>query len=192
MQKEIRKRVQVYAVAAVLLAVIFGSVCYNLGFIPEIPLPPLQLPILKTFSSYAELKNFLASNSKNQNAYILYDNGPWKGMPFFPSGTNVFSVGITQSGRESMDSGSLGLGRSTTNIQVAGVDEADIVKNDGDYIYAVSGNVVFIVKAALGEAGVVSRIVCDDFAPAGIFVSGDRLVVLGSRALEYSELRVLV
>jgi len=71
MQKEIRKRVQVYAVAAVLLAVILGSVCYNLGFIPEIPLPPLQLPILKTFSSYAELKNFLASNSKNQNVYIL-------------------------------------------------------------------------------------------------------------------------
>jgi hypothetical protein len=69
---------------------------------------------------------------------------------------------------------------STTNIQVAGVDEADIVKNDGEYIYAVSGNVVFIVKAAQEDTGVISRIVCDDFAPAGIFVSGDRLAVLGS------------
>ena len=27
---------------------------------------------------------------------------------------------------------------STTNIQVDGVDEADIVKNDGKYIYTVS------------------------------------------------------
>jgi len=29
---------------------------------------------------------------------------------------------------------------STTNVQVEGVDEADVVKNDGNYIYAISGN----------------------------------------------------
>lgn len=69
---------------------------------------------------------------------------------------------------------------STTNIQVAGVDEPDTVKTDGEYIYTVSGNTVFIVKASLPNAGVVSRIECDDFAPAGIFVNGDRLAVLGS------------
>ena len=71
-------------------------------------------------------------------------------------------------------------GYSTTNIQVAGVDEPDTVKNDGEYIYTVSGNTVFIVNASLPDAGVVSRIECDDFAPAGIFVSGDRLAILGS------------
>jgi len=71
-------------------------------------------------------------------------------------------------------------GHSTTDIEVAGVDEADIVKNDGAYIYVVSGNTVFIVKAAQEDAGIVSRIVCEDFTPAGIFVNGDRLAVLGS------------
>src|SRR5208337_2644953 len=69
---------------------------------------------------------------------------------------------------------------STTNVQVAGVDELDTVKTDGEYIYTVSGNTVFIVNASLSNAGVVSRIVCDDFAPAGIFVSGDRLAIVGS------------
>jgi len=39
-------------------------------------------------------------------------------------------------------------GHSTTDIEVAGVDEADIVKNDGAYIYVVSGKTVFIVKDA--------------------------------------------
>ena len=36
---------------------------------------------------------------------------------------------------------------SSTNVQVAGVDEADIVKNDGDHIYAIGGGVLFIVAA---------------------------------------------
>jgi hypothetical protein len=59
MQKEIRRRVKVYAVEAILIAVILGSVCHNLGFIPESPLPPLQSSFLKTFTSDAELKSFL-------------------------------------------------------------------------------------------------------------------------------------
>ena len=34
---------------------------------------------------------------------------------------------------------------STTNIQVEGVDEADIVKTDGNYIYYISNNRVVVV-----------------------------------------------
>jgi len=60
MQKEINKKARNYAVVAVLLAVILGVLCYNLGFTPEIPLP--QASFLKTFSSDAELKSFLTSN----------------------------------------------------------------------------------------------------------------------------------
>jgi len=36
---------------------------------------------------------------------------------------------------------------SETNTQVQGVDEADIIKTDGDYIYYVRGSVIEIVKA---------------------------------------------
>jgi uncharacterized secreted protein with C-terminal beta-propeller domain len=44
----------------------------------------------------------------------------------------------------SMDSGSVDF--SETNVQVKGVDEADIVKTDGSYIYYVAGNQLNILK----------------------------------------------
>ncbi|KNY27409.1 beta-propeller domain-containing protein [Pseudobacteroides cellulosolvens] len=40
---------------------------------------------------------------------------------------------------------------STTNVQVQGVDEADIVKTDGEYIYQVNKGRIVVVKAYPGE-----------------------------------------
>ena len=66
---------------------------------------------------------------------------------------------------------------STTNIQVAGVDEADIVKNDGQYIYLVSGKSVVIVQAYPAEdAKILSRLDLNQTIN-GIFVENDRMVV---------------
>jgi inhibitor of cysteine peptidase len=186
MQKEIKKKVRNYAVVAVLLAVILGVLCYNLGFIPEIPLT--QASFLKTFSSAAELKSFLTSNS-NRSQYVPYFGSlgiakTW--IPGIPSGVNGFIYYAVPAPGTPINQGAVpalspvSTEYSTTNTQVPGVDEPDTVKNDGEYIYTVSGNTVFIVKASLSDAGVVSRIECDDFAPAGIFVSGDRLAILGS------------
>ena len=36
---------------------------------------------------------------------------------------------------------------SKTNVQVENVDEADIVKTDGEYIYYTTQNIVYIIKA---------------------------------------------
>ena len=36
---------------------------------------------------------------------------------------------------------------SRTTVQVQNVDEADILKNDGEYIYSISNNVLSITKA---------------------------------------------
>lgn len=78
---------------------------------------------------------------------------------------------------------------STTNVQVAGVDEADIVKSDGEFIYTISGRSVFIVAAyPPGDAGIVSRIDCDeDSRVLELFAQEDRLVVIGSSYLFDSE-----
>jgi uncharacterized secreted protein with C-terminal beta-propeller domain len=73
---------------------------------------------------------------------------------------------------------------SITNIQVAGVDEADIVKSDGEYVYVVSGGNVFILKAyPTEEAEIVSTIALGKSTLAGIFVNQDssRLAVLGGK-----------
>jgi inhibitor of cysteine peptidase len=189
MQKEIKKKAQTYGVIAVLLAVILGALCYNLGFVPQIPL----VSALKTFSSEAELKSFLESNA-NRSQYVPFYGSLsaiqlWN--PSLPPGAIgfVFSASPAPTGSmkefaspaaSTSDLYSASNQYSTTNIQVAGVDELDTVKTDGKYIYTVSGNTVFIVNASLPNAGVVSRIECDDFAPSGIFLSGDRLAILGS------------
>ena len=70
---------------------------------------------------------------------------------------------------------------STTNVQVAGVDEADIVKNDGKFIYAVSGGTVIIAQAYPPEsARVVARIDLQRASGIDLFINGDRLAIIGT------------
>lgn len=72
---------------------------------------------------------------------------------------------------------------STTNVQVAGVDEADVIKNDGEFIYMVSGKTVRIVKAYQpSEMSQVSKLELSDknFTPTEIYAYGNKLVVLGT------------
>ena len=70
---------------------------------------------------------------------------------------------------------------STTNIQVAGVDEADIVKTDGKYIYTVSKNNITISQAYPSEkAKLLSKIKISD-SPREIFIDGNNLLIFGAR-----------
>jgi len=67
-------------------------------------------------------------------------------------------------------------------VQVAGVDEADIVKTDGEYIYQVKNNQVVITKAyPADEMKVVKVIDYDDpnFRPNELFIDGQHLLVIG-------------
>ncbi|MFP4190318.1 MAG: beta-propeller domain-containing protein [Candidatus Woesearchaeota archaeon] len=73
---------------------------------------------------------------------------------------------------------------SKTNVQVEGVDEADIVKTDGTHIYYVSDDALYVIKISEGnESGdpeEVHRIADDELDIMDIFVTGDRLVVMGN------------
>lgn len=71
---------------------------------------------------------------------------------------------------------------SQTNIQVKGVDEADIVKNDGKYIYLIKGNSIRIVEAfpADGMKELSSIEVDDeDFNPTEMYVDDNQMVIIG-------------
>lgn len=119
---------------------------------------------LKKFSSYEELVSFLKSNSLGGH-YRTYDD--WGLRPLSLSGVEGEGVNPTSKSY------------STTNIQVEGVDEADVVKTDGEYIYIVSENRVLVVRASPPEdARVLSQIALDGIS-SEIFVKGDKLVVLG-------------
>ncbi|MFT4308881.1 MAG: beta-propeller domain-containing protein [Candidatus Woesearchaeota archaeon] len=66
---------------------------------------------------------------------------------------------------------------SETNVQVEGVDEADIIKTDGNYIYTVTQNTLFIIDAYPGEdARVISRTGLNSSAQ-GMFINGDTLLL---------------
>jgi inhibitor of cysteine peptidase len=118
---------------------------------------------ISRFASYEQLQDFINTNAQYKafhwrDAFLAVVG---EGAVPAPSSTNDYSI----------------TDYSTTNIQVAGVDEADIVKTDGEYIYLVSGNRTIIVKAYPPEqAQVLSEIELEGTV-AGIFINGDRLVV---------------
>ena len=69
---------------------------------------------------------------------------------------------------------------SDTNVQVEGVDEADLVETDGEYLYILSGQDLVIVKAGIGdELQIVSRTRLTE-RPQGMYLSGDRLALISS------------
>lgn len=78
---------------------------------------------------------------------------------------------------------------SQTNTQVRGVDEADIIKNDGKYIYLIKGDTVRIIEAfpASSMKEVASIDFGEDgFSPRDMFINGDQLVVIGQSWFNHS------
>jgi len=69
---------------------------------------------------------------------------------------------------------------SATNVQVKDVDEADIVRTDGTYVYVVTGNHLHILKGypATG-AGIIATLQFSG-TPGSLYVNGDRLVLIST------------
>ena len=97
---------------------------------------------------------------------------------------NAGSIGIdSASSTESSSSSSNTKDYSTTNIQVENVDEADIVKTDGDYIYSISEDNVIITNVKdPKQPKVVATIQSeDDDIPEDIILYKDKLVVISTK-----------
>ena len=66
-------------------------------------------------------------------------------------------------------------------FQVNGVDEADLVKSDGEYLYIAQDRRLSIIDARNpAELSLAAEIPLDSYV-SGLFVSGDRLVLLSNR-----------
>ncbi len=77
---------------------------------------------------------------------------------------------------------------STTNIQVEGVDEADIIKTDGDYIYILANNRLIIAHAyPPNKAEILSTTKIKDFYPHELFIHDDKLLVFGNAHYRFEE-----
>ena len=70
---------------------------------------------------------------------------------------------------------------SKTNTQVEGVDEADIVKTDGRYIYYLKNDKLTIADTSNNKLVLTSKLTFDDeFYTKEIFVKDNKLIVLGT------------
>lgn len=131
--------------------------------LPQAPVQPTAE--LKKFSSLEELTEYIESSSAKAGVGGYF--GAFAGR----------STGIALPSAAQAEGA---VDYSTTNIQVAGVDEADIVKNDGKYLYIVSGSKVVIVDAyPADQAGIVSELEVENPVQE-IFINQDKLVVFGS------------
>lgn len=140
---------------------------------------------MKKFSSSSELKNFLeegAANSSGMYGSTMLDSSSGQGMTFNETSKSgeIEAWGSAASPSGLPISGEMGgSDYSTTNVQVAGVDEGDIVKTDGEYIYAVSGNDVVIAKAYPADGSEITARIKFDSSISGIYLSGNKLAVYG-------------
>lgn len=158
-----------------LQAVLFVGVlvCASLALIltfASIPSAGKYTYNLNTFTTYDELRDFLSQRSSGFSG--MYTMNELKG-----------TAQSTDSGRNAPSaSPQAPPDHSTTNIQVAGVDEPDTVKTDGTYIYTISNNTIVIVRAyPPSEAGIVARIPFDqNDSVQSFFINGDRLIAFTS------------
>ena len=124
---------------------------------------------LKKFSSSQELEEFIKENTEAGN-FIGYST---RAVDSFAEPAMIQESGMAKSAEGASD-------YSTTNIQVEGVDEADIVKNDGKYIYTITGNKISIVEAYPPENMKVLSEINLTPNPREMFINQDKLVVFSS------------
>ncbi|MCE5188011.1 MAG: beta-propeller domain-containing protein [Eubacteriales bacterium] len=96
------------------------------------------------------------------------------------SATVEAPAAVAQEGAAAMDSN---VDYSGTNVQVKGVDEADIVKTDGNYIYYLAASQLNILKADGANTSLVSStsLSADDSwwgYNSELFILGSRLMVI--------------
>ena len=125
---------------------------------------------LPRFASCTELNDALSQAQQRNNT----------GLDFAGS-ADRFGVSFTAPAMESSKS-IADSDYSTTNVQVEGVDEADIVKTDGEYIYSISKNKLYIVQA--GSRPELKSLISFEPGdnPRDMFIAQGYVLVIGNRS----------
>lgn len=163
--------------------------------IPDIASGDYTLHVTKS----ALTSSFLKSLSANQLEFTIQDEvqnlaGEEELRTYFTRLLNLqkdnpFYRGFGEGVEETEDSasgeaGGIGGGdHSSTNNQVEGIDEGDIVQTDGDYLYSVSESRVMISDIRDPENMKLAAVLKLDGEtyPEELFLFGDTLIVISSR-----------
>ncbi|MGD6808839.1 MAG: beta-propeller domain-containing protein [Candidatus Bathyarchaeia archaeon] len=207
-QRELKSKTRLYALAAVLSAVVLIGAIYTVTM-PTVMYGLTGISPMKNFASTDEIRNYLTANTQGDTVY--YNGGPLDDVrssgntegsftvtgPVGPVGPTGPAGAIAGDKAPSAQSPTLGIAfagdtqeYSTTNVQVTGVDEADTVKTDGKYIYTLNtnyttepANKIEIINADAQDPSVVGEISFNsETSIAGMYLSqnGNKLAVLGS------------
>lgn len=144
----------------------------------------LEKDTLKKISSKEELEELYAKSQFSQDSFFSYGRNRMFDDALSIEGFEATSAMIkTVSDTTTTTSAS---DFSTTNNQIKGVDEADIVKNDGVYIYSLSQNKIVISQAfPTQNANVVSTLSVDEEDTIReFFISNNELIIFTN---SYSE-----
>lgn len=150
----------------------------------EVPVATKQV---KKFANYEELQKFLEANN-NESASGYSANYRSRGESFSgdlmlkssPGMALAPNAAISESASQASSNESASFDYSGTNNQVEGVDEADIIKTDGSYIYALVRNELQIIKATpANDAQIISKISFKT-RPLDLFIKGSSLAVFGA------------
>ncbi len=138
--------------------------------------PLVQADGVQRFSSCSVLKDQITKADDGREGYMMED---MIAMPMMKNSAPIPSTAATMptfgAAPESASD------YSSTNVQVQGVDEADILKMDGTYVYHLSKNRIMISQILpTDSAKLVAQIDMDENVNASDFyIDGDRLMVMG-------------
>lgn len=152
-----------------------------------------------TMQSEAEM----ASNGKNPyesvedygGVYDAIERGRQSSIKYDVDENVMEDAGSLESGSGAKESSSASLPHSTTNVQTEGVDEGDLVKTDGSFLYVADGNEIKIIDIRNGGLTIVNTLKPEGDQNSGsgktelyeLYVDGDLLqVVCGSRGVDLS------
>jgi len=93
--------------------------------------------------------------------------------------TDFMAQASADSGQE-LQSGGAAPSFSRTNVQVLGVDEPDMVKTDGERIVVLAGEGLIVADVTGEEPQITGRARFDDHNIQSMFLSGDKVLLLGS------------
>lgn len=101
-------------------------------------------------------------------------------------GDVIYEIGGVMPVMSSATGGAKAPSYSTTNVQVEGVDEADIVKTDGKYIYVVSGSRLIIADAYPAESAKIlsSTELGGDITAQEMFIGENSILVFASNYVQ--------
>jgi hypothetical protein len=135
---------------------------------------------LKSFSSGEELRSYFANQAKTWMRNSRGSVPVFGGLPSGPPDGQNTSGDAATGGEGGAADGAADY--SGTNLQEAGVDESDIVKNDGSYIYVLDGELVHV--AAASPLAEVASIQLESWGDS-LYLYGDKLIALSQEWVWY-------